>query len=146
MAQTDTQQNNAGTANRSQNVTDSPMMKHLIDALEGGKDIGHYGRLTFVMVAQYFMDDDHMIKLLTKEPGVSETDARALVMEVKAHGYNPPKRNTILQWQSEQDFPICPNSDDPNTCNVYDELQFPDKVYDQIGQFWEHQAEAQESH
>lgn len=146
MAQTETRQSDSDTSGRSQNVTDSPMMKHLIDSLEDGKDIGHYGRLTFVMVGQYFMDEDRMIELLTKNPDVSETDARALVMEVKAHGYNPPKRNTILQWQAEQDFPICPNSDDPNSCNVYDELQFPDKVYDQIGQFWEKQAEAQEAH
>lgn len=145
MAQTQTQNNDAGAGGRSENLNDSPMMKHLIDGLEAGKDIGHYGRLTFVMVAQYFMDDDQMVELLTKAPDVDETEARAMVMEVKAHGYNPPKRNTILQWQSEQDFPICPNSDDPNACNVYDELQFPDKVYDQIGQFWERQAEAQES-
>jgi hypothetical protein len=28
----------------------SPMMAHLLDALEKGTDIGHYGRLTFVTV------------------------------------------------------------------------------------------------
>ncbi len=145
MAETQTRNSDNDTTGRSQNITDSVMMKHLIDSLNEGKDIGHYGRLTFVMVAQYFMDEDEMIKLLTNAPDVSETDARALVMEVKAHGYNPPKRNTILQWQAQQDFPICVNSDDPNSCNVYDELQFPDTVYDQIGHFWERQAEAQES-
>jgi hypothetical protein len=63
---------------------------------------------------------------------------------VKAHGYNPPKRSTILQWQSEQDFPICPTSDDPDVCNVYDDLQFPDEVYGRIGEFWEEQAQASE--
>ncbi|MDQ2740925.1 MAG: hypothetical protein M3Z66_01280 [Chloroflexota bacterium] len=133
------------TSTRSDTLTDSPLMKHLIEALEQGTDIGHYGRLTFVMVAQYFMSADEMLALLTKEPDVSETDARALVMEVKAHGYNPPKRNTILHWQQEQDFPICPSGDDPNSCNVYDELQFPQQVYDQIGRFWEDRAEAKES-
>jgi len=30
------------------------MMSHLLDALESGEDIGHYGRLVFAMVAQYF--------------------------------------------------------------------------------------------
>jgi hypothetical protein len=28
------------------------MMAHLIDALSRGEDIGHYGRLVFVMVAR----------------------------------------------------------------------------------------------
>jgi hypothetical protein len=35
---------------RSDNLRDSPMMAHLLDALEAGQDVGHYGRLTFVMV------------------------------------------------------------------------------------------------
>ena len=30
----------------------SPMMSHLLDALERGEDLGHYGRLTFAMVAR----------------------------------------------------------------------------------------------
>ena len=29
----------------------SDMMAHLLDALDKGKDIGHYGRLVFAMVA-----------------------------------------------------------------------------------------------
>ena len=36
---------------RSTDLRDSPMMAHLMDALEAGTDIGHYGRLTFAMVA-----------------------------------------------------------------------------------------------
>src|SRR3712207_8804213 len=31
----------------------SPMMSHLLDALDRGEDIGHYGRLTFAMVAHH---------------------------------------------------------------------------------------------
>lgn len=128
-------------ADRSTNLNDSPMMKHLLDSLEAGKDIGHYGRLTFVMVAQYFMDDDAMVRLLTKEPDVSEEDARMLVAEVHGHGYNPPKDSTIRGWQREQDFPICPDNSDPNACNVYEQLQFPDRVYDDIGHYWEHRVD-----
>jgi hypothetical protein len=30
----------------------SPMMEHMLDALDEGEDIGHYGRLTFAMVAR----------------------------------------------------------------------------------------------
>ena len=87
-----------------------------------------------------------MVQLLTNEPDVSEEEARALIAEVKGHGYNPPRRERILQWQKEQDFPICPNPDDPGSCNVYSDLRFPGKIYDNIEDFWEERAEAQQSH
>ncbi len=55
---------------------------------------------------------------------------------------SPPRRERILEWQAQQDFPICPTPDEPGTCNVYSELRFPDRIYDNIGDFWEEQAEA----
>jgi hypothetical protein len=66
------------------------------------------------------------------------------VLQVKGHDYNPPKRERILEWQAQQDFPICPDADDPGACNVYRELRFPGNVYENIGEFWEEKAEAQE--
>jgi hypothetical protein len=127
---------------QSENLTDSPMMAHLLQALKAGTDVGHYGRLVFVMVAQWFMDDDEMIGLLAKQPDHDEEEARRLVAQVKARGYNPPKREKILAWQQEQDFPICPDAADPGSCNVYAELKFPDEVYENIGEFWEEKVEA----
>src|SRR6185437_5400504 len=50
----------------------SPMMAHLLDALNDGKDIGHYGRLTFVMVARHFMDEEDLVTLLSRQPDQSE--------------------------------------------------------------------------
>jgi hypothetical protein len=44
----------------------SPMMSRLLDALERGEDIGHYGRLTFAIVARYFVDQDQLLELLTQ--------------------------------------------------------------------------------
>lgn len=132
----------AQTAGQSTDLTASPMMRHLLESLQQGKDIGHYGRLTFVMVARYFMDEKQLVQLLTKNPGVSEEDARQMVAEVIGHGYNPPQRGTILKWQQRQDFPICPNAQDPDACDVYRQLQFPDQVYDNIGHFWEEKVEA----
>src|SRR4026209_2943243 len=38
---------------QSDNLRDSPMMAHLLDALEKGTDVGHYGRLVFAMVARH---------------------------------------------------------------------------------------------
>ena len=141
------QKNNNGSSRaddgRSTNLRDSAMMAHLMDALEGGKDIGHYGRLTFAMIARHFLEEDELVRLLGNQPDQDETKARALVLQVQGRDYNPPKRERILEWQSQQDFPICPTPDDPNSCNVYSELQFPEGIYDSIGEFWEEQAEAQ---
>ncbi len=126
---------------RSTNLRDSPMMAHLLDALEAGTDIGHYGRLTFVMIARHFLDEEEIVGLLAKQPDHNADDARALLRQVEAKDYNPPKRERILEWQAEQDFAICPTPDDPNSCNVYSELRFPDEIYDNITEFYVRQEQ-----
>jgi DNA primase large subunit len=141
--QTKNSTSNVETDGRSENLRDSPMMAHLLDALEAGTDIGHYGRLTFVMVARHFLEEDEMVELLSHQPDHNETEARALIRQVQAHDYNPPKRERILEWQAQQDFPICPTPDEPGTCNVYSELRFPSDIYENINDFWEEQAEAE---
>jgi hypothetical protein len=82
-------------------LRDSAMMAHLLDALEQGTDIGHYGRLTFVMVARHFLDEDEMVSLLSQQPDHNAEDAQVLVRQVQAHDYNPPKRERILEWQAQ---------------------------------------------
>ena len=94
------------------------------------------------MVARHFMDEDEMVEYLQRNPDFSEEEARALYLQVQGRDYNPPKRDRILQWQSEQEFPICPNPDDPDSCNVYKDLQFPDEVYEKISEYYEQKAEA----
>src|SRR5436305_14834244 len=90
---------------RRSDLRDSPMMAHLLDALEDGTDIGHYGRLVFAMVARHFLDEGEMVSLLAKQPDQDETSARALLQQVTARDYNPPKRERILEWQAQQDVP-----------------------------------------
>src|SRR6185312_3694951 len=97
-----------------QDLRNSPMMAHLLDALSAGQDIGHYGRLVFAMVAHHFLDEDELVEWLRKDRDFSDDDARALVRKVEGRDYNPPRRERILEWQSQQDFPICPNPDDPD--------------------------------
>jgi hypothetical protein len=62
---------------------------------------------------------------------------RALVQQVAARGYNPPKRERILEWMEQQGFPICPDPGDPSQCNVYRDLEFPNEVYGKIQEFCE---------
>ncbi len=123
----------------------SPMMAHLLDALKQGADIGHYGRLTFAMVARHFMDEDDIVRLLARQPEQDETEVRAMLAQIQARNYNPPRRERILEWQARQEFPICPNSSDPQACNVYSDLQFPDGIYDQIEEFWEDRVEERQA-
>ncbi len=119
----------------------SEMMAHLLDALDRGEGIGHYGRLTFAMIARHFLSDDELMAYLQKDPDLSEAEAKALVLQVQGKDYNPPRRDRILAWQQQQDFPICPNADDPDACNVYRDLKFPDHVYEHISEYYEHKAE-----
>ena len=120
-----------------EDLRQSPMMGHLLDALDNGDDIGHYGRLVFAMIARHFVGDDELVELLTKDRDADEQEIRAMVQQVGEKGYSPPRRERILQWQSQQDFQICPNPDDPDACNVYNELQFPDEVYESIQEYQE---------
>jgi hypothetical protein len=120
----------------------NPMMEYLIDALAQGKDIGHYGRLTVAMVGQYFMQPDELVKLLSQDRDVSDAKARALVRQVTERRYSPPKRERILEWQAKQEFPLCPDPNDPDACNVYSDLEFPDDMYEHIEEYREQQIAA----
>jgi hypothetical protein len=127
----------------SDNLLDSPMMAHLVDALKNGQDIGDYGRLTFLIVARHFLKEGEIVKLLVRQPGFTEEIARAQLAQVQQRDYSPPKRETILEWQNHQEFPICPDPEDPNACNLYRELRFPQETYDRIGEFWMEKAESE---
>jgi hypothetical protein len=129
---------------RSTRLRDSSMMAHLLDALESGTDIGRYGRLIFAITARYFMSEDELVELLSDQPQMNEARARALVLQVKEKGYSPPSRARILEWQSRQEFPICPDPSDPDCGNVYRELRFPEGVYEHIDDYWVDKAEHQE--
>ena len=123
-------------------LRESPMMSHLLHALDRGEDIGHYGRLVFVMVARHFLSDEEVVGQLTKDPDCDEQKAHGLLRQVEARGYNPPKRDRILQWMNEQDFPICQSPDDAEACNVYKSLNFPREVYEKISAYYDKEQTA----
>jgi len=120
-----------------------PMMAHLIATLDGGNSIGHYGRLVFAMVARHFLEPEELIDYLDKDPEVDRDQVESLVKQVEERGYNPPKRERILEWMGKQDFPICPDTGDRSQCNVYRNLEFPEDVYNRISEFYQgEQAQA----
>ncbi len=83
-----------------EDLKQSQMMNHMVEALESGEDIGHYGRLTFAMVGVYFANDDELVQLMTQDEDADEREVRAMVQQVREKGYNPPNREKILEWQS----------------------------------------------
>lgn len=115
----------------------SPTMARLLDALQAQRDIGHYGRLTFAMVARHYLEDDELASLLASQPGQDEAHARSLLAQVQERDYNPPRRERLLEWQAKQDFPLIEDVNDPAAGNLYRELQLPEGVYEHIEEFWE---------
>jgi hypothetical protein len=117
------------------------MMAHLLDALDAGQDIGHYGRLVFAIVARHFLSSEELVARLSRDPSVGEREARGLLRQVKEHDYSPPRREKILAWQREQDFPIILEPNDPDAGNAYDDLRFPHRVYEHIAEYYEEKSE-----
>jgi hypothetical protein len=116
------------------------MMAHLLDSLTAGKDIGHYGRLVFAMVARHFMPHQEVLAWLMRDPDFAEADATVMLRQVEGRDYNPPRRERLLEWQAQQEFPILPYPEDPDCGNLYRNLKFPDAIYDHIGHYQEQKA------
>ncbi len=113
------------------------MMAHLLDSLDAGKDIGHYGRLVFAMVARHFLSHDEVLAWMMKDKDVDEEKARLMLRQVEGKDYNPPRRDKILSYQAQQEFPIIPFPDDPDCGNLYRNLKFPDEIYEHISNYQE---------
>ncbi len=92
------------------------------------------------MIGRHFLDNDELVGLLAQDHDVNEQEIKALVQQVQEKGYSPPRREKILEYQGQQDFPICRNPDDPDACNPYQELQFPNEVYEPIQEYREEKA------
>jgi hypothetical protein len=54
---------------------------------------------------------------------------------VKQRNYNPPRKERVLEWMNKQGFPICPNPENPDSCNLYRNLEFPEEVYEHIAEY-----------
>jgi len=128
------------TAMAVEDLRQSPTMSHVLDALDNGEDIGHYGRFVMAVVGRHFVENDELIKIMAQDKDADEKELRALLQQVEEKGYSPPKRDKILEYQSQQDFDIIPNPDDPDAGNLYQELNFPDEVFESIQEYREEKA------
>ncbi len=126
-----------GAAGGEEKLRQDSMMAHLLDSLDAGKDIGHYGRLVFTMIGRHFLTRDELLSWLTRDPDFAQAEAETMVAQVEERGYNPPRRDRVLEWQSQQEFPILPSPEDPDCGNVYRTLKFPDEVYHHIEHYQE---------
>jgi hypothetical protein len=64
------------------------------------------------------------------------------VLSRKLHG-SKGKRDRLLEWHLQQEFPILPHPDDPDCGNLYRNLKFPDTIYNHISQYQEQKANAE---
>ncbi len=119
------------------------MMAHLLNSLEAGKDIGHYGRLVFAMVARHFLPHEEVLAWMQKDRDVDEEKALLMLRQVEGKDYSPPRRDKILQYQAQQEFPILPYPDDPDCGNLYRNLKFPSEIYEHIGHYQEAKMESE---
>src|SRR5919112_1423542 len=71
-----------------EDLRQSPMMAHMLDALDNGEDIGHYGRLVFAMIGRHFVSNDELVELLIKDHDADEQEIRAMVQQVEDKGYS----------------------------------------------------------
>jgi hypothetical protein len=142
MAGTDAATQQTDAVGGQEELRKDSMMAHLLDSLEAGKDIGHYGRLVFAMVARHFLPHEEVLRYLTMDKDFSDEQALLMLRQVEGRDYNPPKRERLLEWQSQQDFPILPNPDDPDCGNLYRNLKFPDEIYNHIGHYQEEKLHA----
>ncbi len=80
-----------------EDLRQSPMMGHMLDALENGEDIGHYGRLVFAMIGRHFVDNDDLVGLLVQDHDADEQEIKALVQQVQEKG-NPRRSCRSGAW------------------------------------------------
>ena len=113
-----------------------PMMSSLLDALERGEDIGHYGRLVVVMIGRHFLERDALVALISGG-SCDDSSARMMVQQVDEADYSPPRRAKIVAYGAKQDYVIIAEDADPDYGNVYRTLEFPEHVYEHIGEYRE---------
>ena len=116
-----------------------PMMAHLLDSLDAGTDIGHYGRLVFAMVARHFLPHEEVVSRLTRDSDFTDGEAQQMLHQVEGRDYSPPRRERLLEWQGEQEF-VFIDAHDPDSGNLYRNLKFPQEIYEHIGHYQDAKA------
>jgi hypothetical protein len=66
-----------------------------------------------------------------------------MMRQVESRDYNPPRRERIVEWQAQQEFPILPEPHDPDCGNVYRSLRFEGSTYKHIEEYQEEKMAAE---
>src|ERR671929_41885 len=74
-----------------EDLRNSDVMSHLLDSLKAHQDIGHYGRLTFAMVARHFVAEDELGRLLT-----ADLFKRSICCRISRSGLTRSSRQTEI--------------------------------------------------
>jgi hypothetical protein len=61
-----------------EDLRQSQMMAHMLEALDNGEDIRHYNRLVFAMIGGHFVSNDELVELLTKDHDADKQEIRAM--------------------------------------------------------------------
>ena len=102
------------------------MTAHLMDALDRGEDIGHYGRLVFVMVGRHFMDEDELVRHLKQRGGHGRGEGPGgWSSSGPVRHHNPPKRERIMEWQAPAGLPHLPPRLRPRRLQRLQEPEIP---------------------
>ena len=82
------------------------------------------------------MPHEEVVAWLRKDGDCSEEQAGTMLHQVEGRDYSPPRRERLLQWQQEQEFQFI-DPHDPDSGNLYRNLEFPKAIYDHIGHYQE---------
>jgi hypothetical protein len=91
-----------------EDLRQSPMMSHLLEALDRGEDIGHYGRLTFAMVAHHFLDRDELVEWLSKDGQHGREWAQRAAPAGRGEGLQPTAPRAHPRVAGAAGFPDLP--------------------------------------
>ena len=83
------------------------------------------------MVARHFLSEGELTALLRHNPGINDHEARSLNLPVQGKNYKPLRREHSPMAERAE-LPDLPNPEDPDSCNVYKDLEFPPEVYEHI--------------
>ena len=126
----------------------NPMMRRIIQTMESGQDVGHYGRFIFTVVASYFIGEKEITDLLKRQPEIEDSEeALGFYLQVASARYVMPTSARIRAWdksEEQKNFPLIIQGD-RNSGNLYREIPLPQQALVSVRSYWREAAVAYRS-